>query len=39
MSIGSTITWLDGQQTVIRNQAEIDMIQWCMWEVRSVSND
>lgn len=36
IKIGSIITWLDGEQTVITSQAEIGMIQQVMSEIKTI---
>ena len=40
MSIGQIITWLDGQQTEITNEAELSMLQYVLWDLdEDLTND
>ena len=33
MKVGQVITWLDGQQTQIMNEAELAMLQYVLWDL------
>ena len=40
MSVGQTITWSDGQQTEIMNEAELSMLQYVLWDLdEELTND